>query len=85
MSKEKKKEILTKNVRKQYTPEFKDQTLELAKRDGITKVAKDLGLSEAMLYSWRAKKARVGQAFEIQKLQQAEIAHLKREIAMIMR
>lgn len=67
-------------VRKKYTPEFKDQTLELIKRDGVPKVAKDLDLPESMLYSWRTKKEQSGQAFEVQKLQAAETARLKREV-----
>jgi hypothetical protein len=47
--------------------------LELADKDGIPKVAQDLGLAESMLYSWRAKRRQAGQPFEDQKLQQAEI------------
>jgi transposase len=32
-----------------------------------------------MLYSWRSKRRQTGQPFEEQKLQQAEVARLKRE------
>ena len=64
---------------KSYTAQFKEQALERADRDGIPKVAQDLGLSESMLYSWRAKRRLTGQPFEEQKLQQAELARLKRE------
>jgi transposase len=83
MSKEKSIEVQVKNVRKKYTPEFKEQALELIKRDGVAKVARDLGLPESMLYSWRTKRAQSGQTFEVQKLQQAETAHLKREVARL--
>jgi len=31
--------------------QFKEQALERAERDGIPKVAQDLGLTESMLYS----------------------------------
>jgi len=34
-------------VRNKYTSQFKEQALERADRDGIPKVAKDLGLAEA--------------------------------------
>jgi transposase len=57
--------------------------LECADKDGIGKVAKDLGLTESMLYNWRNKGNKTGQPFEDQKLQQAEMARLKRENARL--
>jgi len=66
-------------IRNKYTAQFKEQALERADRDSIPTVAKDLGLAESMLYSWRAKRRQTGQPFEDQKLQQAEMARLKRE------
>ena len=78
-----KKEETIKTVRNKYTPQFKEQALERADRDGIPKVAQDLGLAEAMLYSWRAKRRLAGKPFEEQKLQQAELARLKRETARL--
>jgi transposase len=66
-----------------YTAQFKEQALERADRDSIPTVAKDLGLAESMLYSWRAKRRQTGQPFEDQKLQQAEMARLKRENARL--
>jgi transposase len=65
--------------RKKYSPEFKDRALLRAETEGIVQVAKDLGLSESMLYSWRAKLRQSGQPHEVQKQQQAEVARLKRE------
>jgi transposase len=70
-------------VRNKYTAQFKEQVLERADKDGIAKVAKDLGLAESMLYNWRAKRSQTGQPFEDQKLQQAEMARLKREYARL--
>ncbi len=69
--------------RNQYSPQFKEQALERAKRDGVPKAAKDLDIAPAMLYSWQAKSRQTGQPFEGQKLQQAEIARLKRENARL--
>ena len=46
---------------------------------GIPIVAVDLGLSESMLYSWRSKLRQANQPLEEKKLQQAELARLKRE------
>ncbi len=66
--------------RQKYSPQFKDQVLERIAKEGVPKTAKDLGLPEAMLYSWRAKQKQGGSSLENQKLQQAEMARLKREV-----
>ena len=70
-------------VRNQYTAQFKEQALGRADRDGIPTVAKNLGLAESMLYSWRAKRRQTDWPFEEQKLQQAEMSRLKRENARL--
>ena len=33
--------------------QFKEQAVERAKKDGVPKAAKNLGIPQAMLYSWR--------------------------------
>jgi transposase len=65
--------------RKKYSPQFKDQALQRAEKDGVRQAAHDLGIPEAMLYSWRTKSRQGGEPLEQQKLQQAELARLKRE------
>jgi transposase-like protein len=55
-----KKEPNLQVVRNKYTAQFKEQALERADRDGIPKVAQDLGLAEAMLYAWRTKRRQTG-------------------------
>jgi len=67
--------------RKQYSPQFKEQVLERAEREGVAQVAEDLGLQEALIYSWRAKKKQTGIPFEDQKIKDAELSRLKRELA----
>lgn len=66
-------------TRKSYSAQFKEQALELAEKHGVAKAAQDLGIAEPMLYNWRAKCRQTGQSFEQQKLQQAELARLKRD------
>lgn len=66
-------------IRKKYSPQFKDQALERIAKDGVPQVAKDLGLAEPLLYSWKAQRQKGGDSIENQKLQQAELARLKRE------
>ena len=70
-------------VRKKYSSQFKDLALERAAKEGIAQVAKDLGLKESMLYSWRSQKKQGGDSIENQKLQQAEVSRLKREVARL--
>ena len=70
-------------TRKKYTIQFKQQAVERAERDGVPKAAADLNIAEAMLYAWRTKLKQTGQPFEDQKLQQAEVARLKRENARL--
>ncbi|HAT1994240.1 TPA: IS3 family transposase [Legionella pneumophila] len=70
------------NERK-YSPQFKDQAVEHAEKDGVRQVAQDLGIPETMLYGWRTKKRQGGDTLENQKLQQAEMSRLRRECARL--
>lgn len=70
-------------TRQKHSPQFKDQALERAARDGVPQAAKDLGITEGLLYSWRAKRSQGGDSMENQKIQQAEMARLKRENARL--
>ena len=70
-------------TRKKYSPQFKDQALERAAKDSIPQVAKDLGIKESLLYSWRSQQKQGGDSIENQKLQQAEVSRLKREVARL--
>lgn len=72
-----------KQVRKQYSREFKKEALLRAERDGAAVAAKDLGLNVSQLYSWRAKERVSGQVSEEQRLAQSESARLKRELARL--
>ncbi len=72
-----------KSVRKQYSGEFKDRALELAKKVGVPQAAADLGIPSAMLYSWRTKQSQCGTPLENKKIQEAELMRLKRENARL--
>ncbi|MBK6741431.1 MAG: IS3 family transposase [Haliea sp.] len=41
--------------RRQHAPEFRAEALALAEKVGVAKAAKELGLHESQLYSWRTK------------------------------
>jgi transposase len=58
--KTKKEEISARPAYKRYTSQFKEQAIERTDRDGIPKVAQDLGLAEGTLYAWRAKRRQTG-------------------------
>ncbi|PJD90411.1 MAG: hypothetical protein CK424_09090 [Legionella sp.] len=47
-------DLKQKIIRNKYSPQFKDQALERSDKEGLPQVAKDLGLAESLLYSWRA-------------------------------
>lgn len=66
-------------VRKKYSPQFKDQVLARVDEEGVPQVAKDLNLAESLIYSWRAQRKQCGSSLENLKIQQAELARLKRE------
>ena len=74
------KKTVTK-TRNHYTPEFRKQALERAEKDGIAAVARDLGLQESQLYTWRSKQRLEGLTTEEQKLQHSELARLTRDLA----
>ena len=74
-----------KKGRNQYSPEFKKQVLERAEKDGIPATARDFNLKESQLYSWRQKRRLEGLTTEEEKVQQSELARLKREVARLKR
>ncbi len=76
-------EFTNKPKRAKYSAQFKDQVLERVAKDGVKKAAKDLGLAEALIYSWQTKRKQGHAPLETQKLQQAEFARLKRECARL--
>ena len=72
-----------KQPRNQYSSEFKKQALDRADKDGVATVAKDLGIRENRLYTWRQKRRLAGLTTEEETLQQGEITRLKREMARL--
>lgn len=44
-----------KQVRNRYSPEFKQQALDRAQKNGVAVTARDLNLHESQLYAWRGK------------------------------
>jgi transposase len=75
-----KKDVKTRN---HYSPEFRKQALERAEKDGVAATARDLSLNEGQLYAWRQKQRLQGLTTEDQKLQHAELARLKRDLARV--
>ena len=68
-------------IRQRYSQQYKDESLALAEKLGVAAAARQLGLHESQLYSWRSK-ARLSQdksAVEERLLK--ENARLKRQLA----
>jgi transposase len=78
-----KQKASVKQSRQRYSDEFKEQALRRAGQEGIATVAKDLKLPASQLYAWRAKAHQRGQTSEEQRLEQAENARLKRDVARL--
>ena len=77
------KQQATKTTRKRYSDEFKDQALKRAERDGVGLVAQDLGIAETQIYAWRRKRQIEGTVTEAERLKEAEVARLKRDLARL--
>jgi transposase-like protein len=64
MSHKKSSVTQSKTERKKYSPQFKEQALERAKKDRVAKVAKDLGIAESIICNWRKQFEKTGIPFE---------------------
>jgi transposase len=71
----------SKQVRKQYSAEYKTSALALAARVGVSGAAQQLGLHESQLYAWRGKVKREQSQSEAERQLGAENARLKRQLA----
>ena len=63
-------------------PEFKREALALADQIGVPEAASTLGLNPNQLYSWRRAQQREEAESESDRDKDAEIARLKRELAV---
>ncbi|WKV52087.1 IS3 family transposase [Dickeya fangzhongdai] len=68
-------------LRKQHTPEFRDEALKLAERIGVAAAARELSLYESQLYAWRSKQQQQMTSSERESELAAENARLKRQLA----
>lgn len=70
-----------------YTTEFKRDAISLSERDGVSVVAKRLGINENVLYRWRKESREQGsEAFRgkgVMTRELAELAALRRENASL--
>lgn len=67
--------------RKQHSPEFKAEALQLAEKVGVTQAARQLGLHGSQLYQWRAAAEKKANTSERESSLATENAKLKRELA----
>ena len=73
--------MMTKKIRKIHTDEFKKEALALAERNGVAKAAKELGIHESQLYSWRTKTTKKASTSQREAELAAEVAKLKRQLS----
>ena len=68
-------------IRQRYSQQYKDESLALAEKLGVAAAARQLGLHESQLYSWRSK-ARLSQdKSAVEERLLVENARLKRQLA----
>lgn len=68
-------------LRKRYSQQYKDEALALAERVGVSEAARQLGLHDTQLYSWRGKARQRQQRSEVEAKLALENARLKRQLA----
>lgn len=71
----------TKKIRKQLSPEFRQEALKLAERIGVTAAASELSLYESQLYNWRSKQQQQLSSSERENELAAENARLKCQLS----
>ena len=67
--------------RRRHSQQYKDEALALAERVGVAAAAKQLGLHESQLYSWRSKARLNRERGEVEQQLAVENARLKRQLA----
>lgn len=71
-------------TRRQFTDEFKSEAVRLTRESGrpVAQVARDLGISDNVLYRWRAEQRQVdsqGRTRQAVRTEQDEVTRLRRE------
>ena len=75
-------------TRRQFTDAFKSEAVRLTRESGrpVTQVARDLGISDNVLYRWRIEQRQVeshGRTRQAVRTEQEELTRLKRENEML--
>ncbi len=70
-----------KQTRKRYSEAFKTEALALADKVGFATAAKELGLYESQLYSWRSARNKKAAVSDRENTLAAENARLRRQLA----
>lgn len=75
-------------TRRQYSEEFKQEAVRLVRDSArpVAQVARDLGISEGLLYRWRTQHRQAeaqGTTRAVQRTEAEELTHLKRELVRV--
>ena len=73
--------MTTKKKRKIHSPEFKAEALKLAEKTSVPSAARELGLKESQIYTWRTAANRKKSVSERESALATENARLKRQLA----
>jgi transposase len=73
--------MTTKNKRKTYSAEFKEEALKLAAKVGVAQATRELSIYESQLYAWRSSAQKKASTTERESSLATENAKLKRQLA----
>ena len=73
--------MLPSKTRQRHSQQYKTESLALAEKVGVATAAKQLGLHESQLYSWRSKARLAQDRSAVEERLHVENARLKRQLA----
>ncbi|MDY0390471.1 MAG: IS3 family transposase [Desulfobulbus oligotrophicus] len=76
-----KPETKSSKIRQRYSQQYKTEALALAEKVGVSAAARQLGLHESQLYSWRSKARLAADRSGVEERLLVENARLKRQLA----
>lgn len=69
--------------RRSYSPEYIQQALSLAERQGMTAASRSLGIAQSMLYRWRNEAQVAASMTDGEKADQAEMQRLRKQVSAL--
>jgi transposase len=69
--------------RRSYSPEYIQQALALAERQGVTAASRSLGVAQSMIYRWRHDAQEAASMTDGEKADQQEMQRLRKQVSAL--